>query len=227
MKQLVLELSDNYNKIIPKTELINHKELNWGNNGIGGRWCKGIFNYTVIYSKSGKYKPYSEDDYTEVDESEIINFQRNNKGKGIIGIKVHSIRLSKTNRTINASIKKIVCKNSCVVCGSTSDIICDHKNDLYNDPRVLSTKTQTIDDFQALCNHCNLQKRQICKKEKETNKIYSAKNISQFEIYKIDFPWEKTNTKCESYWYDPIEFNRKLKMYLPYKLLILDKIQKK
>ena len=39
----------------------------------------------------------------------------------------------------------------CIVCGSASDIVIDHKNDLYNDPRVLNSDTQVPDDFQTLC----------------------------------------------------------------------------
>lgn len=52
------------------------------------------------------------------------------------------------------------------ICGSKSHLVTDHKNDLYNDIRVLNSKTQTVDDFQCLCNHCNLQKRQISKQTK-------------------------------------------------------------
>ena len=121
----------------------------------------------------------------------------------------------------------------CVVCGSRSDIVCDHKNDLYNDERVLSGATQDLSDFQPLCNHCNLQKRQVCKKEREDNAIYSVKNIPQFQIYDLDFPWEKKNfdiscpnTKTDTYWYDPVEFMRKTQRYIKYTLPILEAIKK-
>ena len=74
---------------------------------------------------------------------------------------------------IHAHHKKV----GCVVCGSHSDLVTDHKNDLYNDPRVLDAKTQTIDDFQCLCNHCNLQKRQVSKVTKELGKRIGATAI--------------------------------------------------
>ena len=94
---------------------------------------------------------------------------------------------------------------------------------MYNDERVLNLKTQKLDDFQALCNHCNLQKRQVSKKESEYQKIYSIKNIPQFRYYFFEIPWEKKNydiddinTKVDTYWYDPEEFNRKLLIYVSY-----------
>ena len=62
----------------------------------------------------------------------------------------------KRGRPIRDDIRKALKDQPCVVCGSRSSIVLDHKNDLYNDPRVLDTATQTIDDFQPLCNR-NLQ----------------------------------------------------------------------
>lgn len=63
------------------------------------------------------------------------------------------------NRPIRKDIEKYHKQMGCVVCGSKSQLVTDHKNDVYNDPRVLDTNTQTKDDFQCLCTHCNLQKR--------------------------------------------------------------------
>ena len=62
---------------------------------------------------------------------------------------------------IRTDIRNAICKLPCVNCGRTDDIQCDHKNDLYNDPRVLNTHTQTKEDFQPLCNNCNLRKRAV------------------------------------------------------------------
>lgn len=106
----------------------------------------------------------------------------------------------------------------CVVCGSRSDLVTDHKNDLYNDPRVLNAKTQTIDDFQCLCNHCNLQKRQISKKTKEIGKRIGATTIPSLAIFGVDFiegneTFDETNINAMvgTYWYDPVEFMKKIK----------------
>jgi 5-methylcytosine-specific restriction endonuclease McrA len=61
------------------------------------------------------------------------------------------------------------------MCGSHSNTVIDHKNDLYNDETVLNVDTQTIDDFQVLCTHCNLLKRQISIDEKKIKKFIVQK----------------------------------------------------
>ena len=184
IEDLVIQLSTNYTKIISRDTLKEYKKLDWGNNGIGDRWANKKFNYTVIYNT--KIKKYSEND-EEIYNYDIINQFKiiNKKTKGIIGILVHSKRLNIIKRPIKKEIEKSIKKNSCISC---SDIVCDHKNDLYNDISVLNIQTQQINDFQPLCNHCNLQKRQILKDEIKNNKIYSAKNLQQYKAYKFEFP---------------------------------------
>jgi hypothetical protein len=109
----------------------------------------------------------------------------------------------------------------CVACGSSSSLVTDHKNDLYNDIRVLQAQTQTIDDFQVLCTHCNLQKRQVSKRTRETGLRYGATNIPSFAVFGIDFTeGDETydpsdiNAMRGTYWYDPIEFMNKIKEML-------------
>jgi len=84
---------------------------------------------------------------------------------------------------------------------------------LYNDPRVLNTNTQSIDDFQPLCNHCNLQKRQTIKKMKETKQRYSALNIPMLKSYNLPFTqgdetFDETdpNWGIGTFWHDPVDF---------------------
>lgn len=179
-----------------KIEII--KELNWGNNGVQRH---GIFfnDNRYLWEKSPK--------------------------KGAI-LKIRTIGFSYNElygklRPINKEFDIFHKSSGCVVCGSMSDLVTDHKNDLYNDPRVLDIKTQTIDDFQCLCNHCNLQKRQITKKTLETGIRYSAINISGLEIFNIEFiegtkelPTDyKTNINAMkgTYWYDVLAFNKYIK----------------
>lgn len=190
------------------------KKMNWGSNGVGDRFGRKMFNYTVIY-KNGKTTCYSENDCDVIDDNILKTFvnEARNDGSGIIGLFIHSLRQKTSRHPIRKDIGDEVRKRYCVVCGSRSDVICDHKNDLYNDDRVLNTKTQNIDDFQALCNHCNLQKRQVCKDERKNNVLFSAKSIPQFSRLKFDFPWEKKefdltdiNCKVGTYWYDPLAF---------------------
>lgn len=72
------------------------------------------------------------------------------------------------NRPIAKKIREYFNNVPCVACGSTKEMVVDHKNDLYNDPRVHSECTQEISDFQPLCNKCNLKKRADCTKTKDT-----------------------------------------------------------
>jgi hypothetical protein len=115
-----------------------------------------------------------------------------------------------------------------------TDIICDHKNDIYNDDDVLDSKKQQITDFQPLCNHCNLQKRQIFREEVVAGKIYSAKNLEKYRCWPFEFPWEKKafdvkdiTTKQDTYWYDPVEFDRKLMCYVLFVRPFLPEIKRR
>lgn len=231
--KLVESLSINYTKIISRYDLKKYKCLDWGNNGVGNRWANKKFNYTVIYH-NGKTKTYSDNINDTINEMLLDKFVKNHSTNaiGIIGIFVHSLKLNTLYYPVSNKIKSIIKVQNCVSCGSYNNIICDHKNDLYNDKRVLSIKTQTVNDFQPLCNHCNLLKRQINKIERETNKLFSAKKLKKYEIIPFEFPWEKyhfditnKNTKKESYWFSPVEFNNKLYKYSLYTYPIVNQIK--
>ena len=204
---LIKKISDNYKKIIPRNEIAKYPIIDWGNNGVGDRFSRKLFNYTVI-KKSGEYKTYSDND-EKIEEEEVKQFINtvDSIKRGIIGIKIHSLKTTNNLRPIRDDIKEYYKIKCCVVCGSTSDLVCDHKNDLYNDSRVLDAKTQKLEDFQSLCTHCNLQKRQVCKKEKETKTIYSAKNIPMLAVFELP----ESNNKNEAFWYDPVEYCKKIK----------------
>lgn len=203
-------------------------------NGKGDRWAGKRFNYSSIF-KNKKTLTYSENDDDEIPVEILENFLKHNKdtGTGIIGIYVHSIRTNIQKRQIKKYIQQEITKSSCVVCG-TQNTVCDHKNDLYNDKRVLSLETQLITDFQPLCNHCNLQKRQKNKEEKKNNKVYSAKNIRRYTIYPFEFPWEKCaydildiNSKYGTFWYDPVKFDKNIYLYSTITLPIIKEIKQK
>ena len=117
------------------------------------------------------------------------------------------------NRPIKDEIRQALAHTPCVACGQTSDLVVDHKNDLYNDPRVLDRNTQTLDDFQSLCNSCNLKKRQVCRRTKETGRRYGATNIPSLAVFDIDFTSgdetfdpNDVDAMKGTYWYDPVEF---------------------
>ena len=171
-------------EIIDKNE-----ELNWGKNGNARH---GIYfgDKRYIWEKQGK---------SRIIALRTIGFSDN--------------VLYGASRPISENIRKILEKTGCVVCGSHSHLVIDHKNDLYNDPRVLNLKNQTINDFQCLCNHCNLQKRQISKKTKELGKRIGATTIPSLAFLGIDFikgdetfDEKDINAMVGTYWYDPIEF---------------------
>lgn len=231
VEELVLQATNNFTKILSTNEIKeNYRELYWGGNGVGDRWANKKFNYSVIYSKK-QPSLYSENDDDKIPSNVLNEFLQINKGAGIIGIFVHSKRQNNQKRPICKNIHKEITSLSCVICG-THNTICDHKNDLYNDMRVLSVNTQLINDFQPLCNHCNLQKRQICKMEEQTEKLFSAKNIQRYKIYPFEFPWEKkvfdiNDVYCKNgtYWFDPVEFDKNIYYYSVYVIPIINEIK--
>ena len=243
IENLVILLSDEYRKIIPIAEIKLHDPIWWGTNGLGDRWARGRFNYTVVKAKSTKlYSEYDDDkiprDVLDPFMAEIAEKKRNKKKTkiaGIIGIYVHSKRTNINRHPINATIhKQITSGTTCVVCGTSSNIVCDHKNDLYNDDRVLDVKTQTLEDFQPLCNHCNLQKRQVCINEKESKKLYSAKNIARYRQYEFGFHWEMKaydkglpSCKADTFWYDPVEFDRKIYYHATFVIPMFRELKRK
>ena len=198
-------LSNNMQSIISYHQM-EKEGLGWGNNGMGDRLFGKNVNYTLIYH-SGKINCYSENDddtipillfeeflktmNVERSLNRISNSQKKVQGEmkikvnGTMGIFIHSIRYEKIVRPIRKDIRKEIKNLPCVRCGGTSNIIVDHKNDLYNDERVLSSKTQVIDDFQPLCNSCNLRKRQSSIKSKEKGFMESYYDVPMLHPFKL------------------------------------------
>jgi hypothetical protein len=195
--------------------------------GNGGSWCRMDSSFAKQYKyvtrkKNGKIT-YS---WTPTDDERVLveqDFQQNKKivnGKGnkITHIKIYGVQNKEIfTRRIREDIRKYYANSVCVVCGR-SDVEIDHKNGLYNDPRVLTLETQTIDDFQPLCQHCNLQKRQSMVYSKETGKRYPATKIPQLKIFEIDFvdggeayDINDPNAMNGTYWYDPVSFMKEIK----------------
>lgn len=154
-------------------------------------------------------------------ESERLN----NKPKGKI-LKLRTIGLNNNilkghERPIRKDIKEY-CKNStCVFCRTSCNIIADHKNDLYNDLRVLNLDTQTQDDFQASCNACNLRKNKVNQKTKQENKRQPPPDMIRipfgidFTVGDETFDLKDINAMVGTYWHDPIDFiNKALTMKL-------------
>ena len=149
---------------VSREDITNNEKLNWGNNGNGRHG---------VYFGDNRYLWEKQTTKCRISALRTIGFNED--------------ILYGANRPIRDDIHKIIKSKPCVVCGSKSHLVTDHKNDLYNDIRVLNSKTQTVDDFQCLCNHCNLQKRQISKQTKIEKKRYGATNIPHLAVFNIDF----------------------------------------
>jgi len=142
------------------------------------------------------------------------------KARKVIALKLNGMNDNKIDgcsHPIGNHIKKYFKENmledGCVNCGTHSELCIDHKNDLYNDEKVLNVNTQQVSDFQYLCNHCNIVKREVCQKTKKTCKRYGATNIKKLKCYNIDFivgdeTFDLTNPNAMvgTYWYDPVAF---------------------
>ena len=79
-------------------------------------------------------------------------------------------KLYGAERPISKNKRLVIIKDPCCNCGSCTNVEVDHKNDMYNDPRVLNTATQRLDDFQPLCRKCNLDKRECNKKTRSSGR---------------------------------------------------------
>jgi hypothetical protein len=181
-------------------EDIDKTSLNWGNNG-NGRGGGNIYFGDTRYSW------------------DIIR-----KVKGTTG-KIEAMRTSgfnenhllKVTHPIRKDILEYFRKQPCAFCGSRNDIQVDHKNGLYNDSRVLNLSTQTKDDFQSSCRHCNVRKREIEKKSRLTKRrqkppphilaLSGIKYTEGDETFDVADPYWHKGT----YWGDPIAFVEEVK----------------
>ena len=134
---------DNF-KIVNVSSFIGEfKDLELGN---GGGWCRrsawGKYKVSTL-KKNGtiNYLWNSSDEEKEIVIKAFSNYPEG-KGNKIQYIGIFGLKNKKNSRPIREDIKKYWKKISCCSCGRNSDLICDHKNDLYNDPRVLHAKTQ-------------------------------------------------------------------------------------
>jgi hypothetical protein len=123
----------------------------------------------------------------------------------------NGFEVSESSRPIKKDIREEILKNRCSHTGfggtKNNKLIVDHKNGRYSDDMVLSVDTQSIKDFQSLCNQANLQKRTDCSECVRTGVRFNAKtlgyNVSQIE------GTEKYEGSCVGcYWFDCIKFKQ-------------------
>lgn len=149
--KLLNQIGKGYSEWVPVEILIHNNILRWSNNGNGRH---GIyFGDTRFKWEAKRHK------------NKVVYLRTNG---------FNDDELKRKSRPIASWIKKICYTRCCASCGKKSDLVVDHKNDLYNDPRVLDIKTQRLDDFQTLCRRCNLIKRQVCIDTIKQNKRQGA-----------------------------------------------------
>lgn len=175
-------------------EFINeYSALKLGN---GGSWCRAS-------------SPLAKKYHVEFDKSQT-------SGNSIDAIRLNGFNNNESfNQNIRQDIKNFYKDQNCVMLGirgfsENTRIEIDHKDGRKNDERISNIQTQTINDFQPLSKAANDVKRQICKKCKETNKRWNAKNIkgNPYDFYKGDENYTEDLGCIGCYQYDPVEYRK-------------------
>lgn len=119
------------------------------------------------------------------------------------------------NQSIRSDIKNYYKTQNCVMLGingssENTRIEIDHKDGRKNDIRVGDIKSQRLEDFQPLCKAANDAKRQICKRCKQTNIRWDAKNIkgNPYSFYEGDEQYTEELGCRGCYQYDPVEYRK-------------------
>lgn len=176
------------------TEFIGkYTELQLGN---GGSWCRK----SSILAR--KY---------------IVEFNKaKTKGNSIDSISLNGFNSDDSfKQAIRKDIKDFYKTQNCVMLGingnsENTKIEIDHKDGRKDDWRVSNSQTQRFEDFQPLCKAANDAKRQICKRCKETNKRWDAKNIkgNPYSFYDGDENYTNELGCKGCYQYDPVEYRK-------------------
>lgn len=227
IKKQVNEITNNHVNIL-SIENAQKLGLHGGpGNGSGDRTkISKMYVNTTIYGSEREPMTYPKcyDDHIELNEEDFKMIEKYKKERkerglkceqGVVGFIIHGENTEEKNkRPIHKDIKKFHSQFPCIIC-SKSQTICDHKNDLYNDPRVLDMKTQTKDDFQSLCNNCNLRKRAVSLKTVKDKKrqppgaaVLAMNGGIDFTYGGETFDPKDPQAMVGTYWYDPIAFGK-------------------
>lgn len=168
-----------------------YKDLQLGN---GGSWCR---------ASSSLAKKY------------IIEFDKTKSpGNSIDAIRLSGKNKKKVfNQHIRQDIKDYYKTQNCVMLGvngnsENTKIEIDHKDGRKDDHRISNIQSQKLNDFQPLSKAANDVKRQICKRCKETNKRWNAKNLkgNPYDFYVGDENYSEELGCKGCYQYDPVEY---------------------
>ena len=196
--ELFLELAKPNDNGVSRWVLVSefvgkYKELQLGN---GGSWCR---------ASSSLAKKY----IVEVDKSK-------SSGNSIDAVRLVGFNTSKTfNQNIRQDIKDFYKNQNCVMLGingnsENTKIEIDHKDGRKDDHRISDTKTQKLEDFQPLTKAANDAKRQICKRCKETDLRWNAKNLkgNPYPFYEGEEKYTKELGCRGCYQFDPVEYRK-------------------
>lgn len=211
------DTSTNQSRIVHVSDFVgDYVELKFEN---GASWCRkqALKGHIMarMYSNGELYLNIDDPELEKKVKAEMMEYMNENypnhiyKSKKTMLLKICGVKERYIPRPIHPSIYQAFENSRCCHCSSKNHMVVDHKNDLYNDPRVLNTKTQTIDDFQPLCNSCNLKKRGYSRKMRETGKRIPASEIIFGWAKGVDFiAGDETfnpddpNALVGYYWYD-------------------------
>ena len=162
----------------------------------GGSWCRASSTLAKKYN-------------VEFDKSKT-------SGNSIDSIRLNGFNTQSVfNQSIRKDIRDFYKNKKCVmlgVCGKSENtkIEIDHKDGRKNDERISNPNTQELEDFQPLCKAANDIKRQICKRCKETNIRWSAKNIlgNPYDFYRGDENYTDELGCVGCYQYDPVAYRK-------------------
>ncbi|MFH0854104.1 MAG: restriction endonuclease [bacterium] len=197
-KDLFLELAkpnkNGESRWVSKSEFVGkYKELQLGN---GGSWCRPSSNLAKEYKVETDKKITSGN---SIDRIRLVGFNTKNF----------------FNQNIRKDIKDFYKTQKCVMLGvngnsENTKIEIDHKEGRKNNHRISSLSEQKLTDFQPLSKVANDIKRQICKRCKETNKRWSAKNIkgNPYDFYIGDENYSEELGCKGCYQYDPVEYRK-------------------
>lgn len=179
---------------VSTTEFVGkYSSLKLGN---GGSWCRGSSTLAKQYN-------------VEFDKSST-------SGNSIDKIRLNGFNTDKTfNQNIRQDIRDFYKTQNCVMLGvngssENTKIEIDHKNGRKDNHRISNQATQRLEDFQPLSKAANDAKRQICKRCKQTDKRWNAKNIkgNPYDFYEGDENYTSELGCRGCYQYDPVEYRK-------------------
>ncbi|EAH9953198.1 restriction endonuclease [Campylobacter lari] len=190
--EIALPDENGFSRWVDVKEFVNkYKDLQLGN---GGSWCR------ASSALAKKYK-------IEFDKTK-------SNGNSIDRIRLAGFNTQMHfNQNIRKDIKDFYKNKNCVMLGvhgksENTKIEIDHKDGRKQDLRVSNTNLQKLEDFQPLCKAANDIKRQICKRCKETNIRWDARNIlgNPYSFYIGDEIYTEKLGCIGCYQYDPVAY---------------------